>query len=190
MERTSPTRVGIGVPRLKYHHQSKRGEVVDKITTVGVDLAKQVFQLHGVDAGWGTCRTAAMRRERAVKPSRAYRAAWSAWKRAPVRITGRANCASSDTTCASWRPASCGRLQECHGQERRQRCRGDLHGGTPSQHALRDRENGRQQAWLSLHRIRQGFIEERTATINRLRGLLAESVWWCRNRHRHSSAHG
>ena len=31
-----------------------------------------------------------------------------------------------------------------------------------------------QQAWLSLHRIRQGFIEERTATINRLRGLLTE----------------
>lgn len=31
-----------------------------------------------------------------------------------------------------------------------------------------------QQALLSLHRVRQGFIEERTALINRLRGLLAE----------------
>src|SRR5204862_1406041 len=31
-----------------------------------------------------------------------------------------------------------------------------------------------QQALLSLHRVRQGFIVERTATINRLRGLLAE----------------
>src|SRR5438046_4371840 len=31
-----------------------------------------------------------------------------------------------------------------------------------------------QQALLSLHRIRQGLIEERTATINRLRGVLAE----------------
>jgi transposase len=31
-----------------------------------------------------------------------------------------------------------------------------------------------QQALLSLHRVRQGFIAERTATINRLRGLLAE----------------
>ncbi|HZF28246.1 MAG TPA: IS110 family transposase [Gammaproteobacteria bacterium] len=31
-----------------------------------------------------------------------------------------------------------------------------------------------QQAVLCLHRVRQGFIEERTATINRLRGLLAE----------------
>ena len=31
-----------------------------------------------------------------------------------------------------------------------------------------------QQAVLTLHRVRQGFIEERTATINRVRGLLAE----------------
>jgi transposase len=31
-----------------------------------------------------------------------------------------------------------------------------------------------QQALLSLHRVRQGLIEERTATINRLRGVLAE----------------
>jgi transposase len=31
-----------------------------------------------------------------------------------------------------------------------------------------------QQAELSLHRVRQGFIEERTSTLNRLRGLLAE----------------
>jgi transposase len=31
-----------------------------------------------------------------------------------------------------------------------------------------------QQADLGMHRVRQGFIEERTGTLNRLRGLLAE----------------
>ena len=31
-----------------------------------------------------------------------------------------------------------------------------------------------QQAVLSLQRVRQGFVEERTATINRIRGLLRE----------------
>jgi transposase len=31
-----------------------------------------------------------------------------------------------------------------------------------------------QRAELSLHRVRHGFIEERTSTLNRLRGLLAE----------------
>ena len=31
-----------------------------------------------------------------------------------------------------------------------------------------------QQSDLTLHRVRQGFVEERTATLNRLRGLLTE----------------
>jgi transposase len=31
-----------------------------------------------------------------------------------------------------------------------------------------------QQCDLSLHRVRQGFVEERTATLNRIRGLIAE----------------
>ena len=31
-----------------------------------------------------------------------------------------------------------------------------------------------QQADLSLHRVRQGFVVERTATLNRMRGLIAE----------------
>jgi transposase len=31
-----------------------------------------------------------------------------------------------------------------------------------------------QQADLTLHRVRQGFVEERTAMLNRIRGLLAE----------------
>ena len=35
-------------------------------------------------------------------------------------------------------------------------------------------KSAEQQAILSLHRVRQGFIEPRTATINRSRGLLAE----------------
>jgi transposase len=35
-------------------------------------------------------------------------------------------------------------------------------------------KSAEQQSDLSLHRVRQGFVEERTATLNRLRGLLAE----------------
>jgi transposase len=35
-----------------------------------------------------------------------------------------------------------------------------------------------QQACLSWHRMRQGFSEERTALINRLRGLLGEFGIW------------
>jgi transposase len=35
-------------------------------------------------------------------------------------------------------------------------------------------KSAEQQALLTLHRVRQGFIEQRTALINRMRGLLAE----------------
>ena len=35
-------------------------------------------------------------------------------------------------------------------------------------------KNVDQQAQLSVHRVRQGYIEQRTATINRIRGLLSE----------------
>jgi transposase len=35
-------------------------------------------------------------------------------------------------------------------------------------------KSAEQQAVLALHRVRQGFIEERTAVINRIRGLLTE----------------
>src|SRR5207244_8820243 len=35
-------------------------------------------------------------------------------------------------------------------------------------------KSAEQQAILTLHRVRQGFVEQRTATINRIRGLLAE----------------
>ena len=35
-------------------------------------------------------------------------------------------------------------------------------------------KSSEQQALLALHRVRQGFVIERTATINRLRGLLSE----------------
>lgn len=35
-------------------------------------------------------------------------------------------------------------------------------------------KSAEQQADLSVHRVRQGFVEERTATLNRIRGLLAE----------------
>src|SRR5260221_14045392 len=56
MKGTSPTRSGFWPAR---HRSAKiefalfnlitRGEVMEKITTAGIDLAKRVFALHGVD---------------------------------------------------------------------------------------------------------------------------------------------
>lgn len=36
-----------------------------------------------------------------------------------------------------------------------------------------------QQALLAMHRVRQGFVVERTATINRLRGQFARPLQRC-----------
>ena len=46
----APTRNGIDVPKWRCHQPLKpRGASTIKITTVGIDLAKNVFQVHGVD---------------------------------------------------------------------------------------------------------------------------------------------
>src|SRR2546430_16394658 len=41
-----------------------RGKVMDKITTVGLDLAKQVIQVHGIDASGHVVVRKVLRRER------------------------------------------------------------------------------------------------------------------------------
>src|SRR5258706_15403595 len=71
MKGTSPTRSGFWPAR---HRSAKiefalfnlitRGEVMEKITTAGIDLAKRVFALHGVDgAGRGGLRKAGRREQ-------------------------------------------------------------------------------------------------------------------------------
>jgi len=50
-----------------------------QITTVGLDLAKLVFQVHGADADGKPVVRKKLRRS-------------SDWKRVPVLITGRASC--------------------------------------------------------------------------------------------------
>ena len=67
MERTSPTRYGIEVPRLKWVDINRmRGEVMEKITTVGLDLAKQLMRVHAVDAAGRVVMRKVLRRDAAV----------------------------------------------------------------------------------------------------------------------------
>jgi hypothetical protein len=47
----APTRNGIDVPKWKCHQPLEpRGASIMKVATIGIDLAKSVFQVHGVDA--------------------------------------------------------------------------------------------------------------------------------------------
>ena len=63
------------------------------ITTIGLDIAKSVFQVHGVDAGG----QAVIRRQlegvaMCWRSSKSRRHVWSGSKPAARRTTGRANC--------------------------------------------------------------------------------------------------
>ena len=62
-----------------------------EITTIGLDLAKSIFQVHGVDATGEVVVRKALRRAQMLPFFAKLPRAWSAWRRAARRITGRAS---------------------------------------------------------------------------------------------------
>ena len=146
---------------------------MEQVTTVGVDLAKSVFSLHGVDAAGKPVLRRTVRRERlaqtvaSLPPCLIGMEACSGaheWGRrfeqfghtvklmapkfvAPYRKSGKNDGNDAEAVCeAVTRPSM--RFVPVKSVE--------------------------QQALLTLHRVRYGFVVERTAIINRLRGLLCE----------------
>jgi transposase len=146
---------------------------MEKITTVGIDLAKNVFSLHGVDSVGKTVLRRTVRRDRLVEtvaslsPCLIGMEACSGaheWGRrfqqhghtvklmapkfvAPYRKSEKNDGNDAEAVCeAVTRPSM--RFVPVKGAE--------------------------QQALLAVHRVRQGFVVERTAIINRLRGLMSE----------------
>jgi len=109
------------------------------IVTVGIDLAKNVFALHGVDA---TGKSAL------VRPSVARGKLLEMVAALPPYLIGMEACSGAH----HW-----ARLLAAHGYTVRLIA-----------------PKLQQQSALLVHRARQGFVQERTATINRIRGLLSE----------------
>jgi transposase len=146
---------------------------VEQITTVGIDLAKNVFSVHGVDAAGTTVLRRTVRRDRLVETVAAL---------SPCLI-GMEACSGAH----EW-----GRRFEQHGHTVKLMApkfvapyrKSDKNDGNDAEAVCEavTRPNMRfvpvksveQQALLALHRVRQGFVVERTAVINRLRGLLSE----------------
>jgi transposase len=146
---------------------------VEQITTVGIDLAKNVFSLHGVDAAGKTVLRRTVRRDRLVEtvaqlsPCLIGMEACSGaheWGRrfeqyghrvklmapkfvAPYRKSGKNDGNDAEAVCEAV--------------------------SRPSMRFV-PVKSAEQQALLALHRVRHGFVVERTAIINRLRGLMAE----------------
>jgi transposase len=154
-------------------NHNREGEVMSDITTVGIDLAKNTFSVHGIDrSGTIIVRRAVSRSKLSglvgqLSPCLIGMEACSGaheWARrftqfghtvkliapkfvAPYRKNGKNDGNDAEAICeAVARPNM--RFVPVKSVE--------------------------QQSDLGLHRVRQGFIEERTATINRIRGLLAE----------------
>jgi transposase len=146
---------------------------MSNVTTIGIDLAKNSVSVHGVDAGGAVVLRKTVSRARLMgllmeqPPSLIGLEACSGaheWARrlqrfghtvklmAPRFVTPYRKNGKNDGNDAE---AICEAVSRPHMRF--------IPIKTPEQ-----------QAVLCLHRVRQGFIEERTATINRLRGLLAE----------------
>lgn len=143
------------------------------VTTIGIDLAKNTFSLHGVDSRGQMVFRKTLSRGKLL-PFLAQQ---------PPSLIGREACSGA------------------HHWGRQLQARGHRVGIMASRFVAPYRQGGKndgndaeaiceavarpgmrfvpvksdeQQALLSLHRIRQGLIKERTATINQLRGLLSE----------------
>ena len=146
---------------------------MEQITTVGIDLAKNVFSLHGVDAAGKTVMRRTLRRDRLLETVAAL---------SPCLI-GMEACSGAH----EW-----GRRFQQHGHTVKLMApkfvapyrKSDKNDGNDAEAVCEavTRPSMRfvpvksveQQALLAMHRVRQGFVVERTALINRLRGLMSE----------------
>src|SRR2546430_5043117 len=80
------------------NHQ-EREPSMSEITTIGLDLAKHVFQVHGIDAQGTTVLISDCGAGKCWRSSAAFPAVWSGWKRVRRRITGRASSARWAMRC-------------------------------------------------------------------------------------------
>jgi transposase len=167
------------VPRLRLVivNPETGGEVMEEITTVGIDLAKDVFAICVLDARGAVVERKVLRR-----------AAFERWAEALLSLSG--PCVVAMEACGSahhW-----GRVFAARGHTARLmaaefvvplRQGGKNDGNDALAIAIAARQpttrlvpvkTVEQQAILAWHRMRRGWIDERTALLNRVRGLLAE----------------
>jgi hypothetical protein len=83
---------------MKQTHHHKEGIPMMNVTRIGIDVAKQVFQVHGVDARGTRCCAAGFLERRCAPASHSSGPVSSGWRPAAVRTTGRGRCARWDMT--------------------------------------------------------------------------------------------
>ena len=80
----------VGQGGLNDHHEEAEGPKMD-IRTLGIDLAKNLFRVHGVDAHGRTVVERELRR-RQCRSWRSFDRAWWGWRRAVAHTTGPRDC--------------------------------------------------------------------------------------------------
>ncbi len=146
---------------------------MEKVTTVGIDLAKNVFSLHGVDANGKTVFKRTVRRDQllvtvaALPPCLIGMEACSGaheWGRR-FQTLGHAVRLMAPKFVTPYRKSG-----KNDGNDAEAVCEAVTR---PNMRFV-PVKSAEQQAVLALHRVRHGFVVERTALINRLRGLMSE----------------
>jgi transposase len=146
---------------------------MEEITTLGIDLAKRVFALHGVDGGGRVVLRRTVRRDQLMEIV----------ARLPRCLIGMEACAGAHDWARRFREF--GHEVKLMAAKfvipYRKNGKNDGNDAEAICEAV-SRPNMRfvpvksaeQQAVLALHRTRQGFVTERTAVINRIRAFLTE----------------
>lgn len=150
---------------------------MSQITEVGVDLASRVIQVHAVD---GTGRVVLAR---PMKPPRFL--AWCAALPAGTAITLEA-CGGAHHMARRLALMGLGvrliaphfvtpyRMQGARGKNDANDAAAICEAGSRPQMRFVPVKSAPAQGWQAIHRLREGYKEERTALINRIRGLLLE----------------
>jgi transposase len=144
-----------------------------EITAVGLDLAKNVFQAHGVDERGHAVLKKALKRHQVVPM----------FANMPSCLIGMEACASAHYWARKLQ--ALGHTVKLMAPQFVKPYVKTNKNDTADAEAICEAvrrpnmrfvpiKNGEQQALLSLHRARQGFVKARTAQANQIRGLLAE----------------
>ncbi|EUC12524.1 transposase IS111A/IS1328/IS1533 [Burkholderia sp. BT03] len=149
---------------------------MDRIARVGVDLAKNIMQIHAVDGAGRVVVRKAIARERFVnwfanlEPCLvAMEACGAAHYRArKLRALGHDVRLIPPQFVAPYRKGG------AHVKNDALDAEATCEAASRPQMRFVPVKSPAQQSVLVLHRMRTGFVEERTALVNRLRGLLAE----------------
>lgn len=147
------------------------------IISVGIDLAKNVFAVHGVDE-YGKAAL--------IKPKVAREQLLSLIAQLPPCLIGMEACSGAHHWARQFREhghtvrliaprfVTPYRLSGKRGKNDAADAAAICEAVTRPQMRFVPIKEAHQQIILTLHRTRQGFVEERTATYNRLRGLISE----------------